>query len=781
MADTTEIMNALTPGVMLHGASYNYRIERVLGQGTFGITYLASVKMIGALGSIDANVYVALKEFFMREINGRENSTVTSGSKEGLYMDYQKKFIREAQNLAKLQHPNIIKVIESFEENNTVYYAMEYMDGGSLDERIAKKHGLTQSEVLEYTRQIGAALSFMHQSGMLHLDVKPSNIMLQKGKAVLIDFGLSKQYDSNGVPESSTRVGGGTPGYAPIEQSNYRDGKGFPVTMDVYALGATMFKMLTGKRPPEASDVLNEGFPTEELERLDIGIQLQNVLIKAMSPLRKDRYQSIEELLKDCDKINSEETDVDVVSASQVNYGTYKKVVIGGDYQQRIIEIPVENPIRMPDSGIYIKFWKNDNKGVSKKVWLNEGICNTVFTYLDGEKVYDEDFCGGISEDVKAYLLKNGFLATEHWEREENTTYIENDFGYEILVEFAYKDGTSFVRRIGHAHKDFHALLLNAVEGLFRTTSLASMVYSLESKKVVNSKIKSSYINRESFDSISTEEEEKEIVIRPDTSKIMVEYCPQSPGWKGAYFVSITPLNISFSDISFDTDKENKYPFSNDQFSKIIADIQKGHFKVRKTEVPFDQGEYSESPESLTLSLFTGEERYAKYWIKSISRNNYGNLIGDISALNDYIQMIVPGLKKYLEEENVYPPERKEPPAVRYNWGASLTIFFLGIIFILGAESYWSIVYYELDRDGTNLVFVYGMLSILAGAYLWEQRNKLLSKWWKLIRNAVFILFVGNTLMLGCWNVSLTFAYLVLSCGLLSITSFMFLFNRNEL
>lgn len=115
---------SLQTGFLLKGNSYNYKIERVLGQGSFGITYLASVKMEGALGSIDVNIKVAIKEFFMRDINGRSDATVTSGSKSGIYDDYRRKFAREALNLSKLQHPNIIKVIEAFEANNTIYYVM---------------------------------------------------------------------------------------------------------------------------------------------------------------------------------------------------------------------------------------------------------------------------------------------------------------------------------------------------------------------------------------------------------------------------------------------------------------------------------------------------------------------------------------------------------------------------------------------------------------------------------------------------------------------------------
>ena len=255
--------------------------------------------MTGALGTIDANIKVAIKEFFMRDINGRSDATVTSGSKGGIYDEYKRKFTREALNLSKLQHPNIIKVIESFEANNTMYYVMEYIGGGSLDDYIAKNNGLKEDEAIRIIKQIGTALSFMHDNKMLHLDLKPSNIMMKEsGEVVLIDFGLSKQYDEKGEPESSTKVGAGTPGYAPIEQANYREGKGFPVTMDVYALGATMFKMLTGIRPPEASDILNDGFPLYELQEHQVSERTSASIAKAMAPTKKDRYNSVENFIK---------------------------------------------------------------------------------------------------------------------------------------------------------------------------------------------------------------------------------------------------------------------------------------------------------------------------------------------------------------------------------------------------------------------------------------------------------------------------------------------------
>ncbi|MCD8285560.1 MAG: serine/threonine protein kinase, partial [Prevotellaceae bacterium] len=290
------IIKGLPQGAVLQGKSYQYKIVRALGQGSFGITYLATMRVPGALGELDLNV--AVKEFFMRDINGRTGTSVTSGSENGLFVDYRKKFVREARNLSRLRHPNIVKVLEAFETNGTVYYAMDYISGGSLDDHIAQRGRLQEEECVKYAREICSALGFMHKNGMLHLDLKPLNIMLRDGHAVLIDFGLSKQYDENGEPESSTMVGKGTKGYAPLEQSDYQEGQGFPVTMDIYALGGTMFKMLSGQRPPDASHILNQGFPTGELQGKGVSQWLIELVKKCMAPMMVDRPQSAAEVLE---------------------------------------------------------------------------------------------------------------------------------------------------------------------------------------------------------------------------------------------------------------------------------------------------------------------------------------------------------------------------------------------------------------------------------------------------------------------------------------------------
>ena len=288
----------LQPGTTLQGGKY--RIERVLGQGSFGITYLATteVEMTGQLGSMHVSVNVAIKEFFMSDLNSRgEDGSTVVGSNSALVVDYRRKFRREAENLGHLNHPNIVKVLEVFDENNTTYYAMEYIDGESLDDHIKQCGHLDDEEVRTVMHDLCSALSYMHQQGMLHLDLKPKNIMRSKRQnhIFIIDFGLSKQYTSDGEPESSTTIGLGTPGYAPIEQANYKQDGTMPATIDIYALGATLYKMLTGKTPPHASDVHNDGLPPRPNHAPE---DLWQVVESCMQSRRLDRPQSMDEVMK---------------------------------------------------------------------------------------------------------------------------------------------------------------------------------------------------------------------------------------------------------------------------------------------------------------------------------------------------------------------------------------------------------------------------------------------------------------------------------------------------
>lgn len=294
----------LQPGTVIHGTHNDYRIERVLGQGSFGITYVANVRLKGRLGAIESTATVAIKEFFLRDVSSRNGLRVFSVSDSTLCSDYRRDFLREAQNLSRLDNDHIVKVLETIEENDTVYYVMEYLSGGNLDQHILSHGKLSCREALDIAIQIGEALKCMHAQHMLHLDLKPLNVMRgEDGHIVLIDFGLSKCFGADGQPESSTRIGQGTTGYAPIEQHSFKKADGFMPTLDIYALGATLFKMLTGSVPPEASVVLNEGLPVDELSSAGVPPAIIALVERAMQPLRRMRHQTVGEFIDEAQRL----------------------------------------------------------------------------------------------------------------------------------------------------------------------------------------------------------------------------------------------------------------------------------------------------------------------------------------------------------------------------------------------------------------------------------------------------------------------------------------------
>ena len=267
-----------------------YRIIDVLGQGGFGITYLAL--------QVKLNRKVAIKEFFMKEhCNRDENSSFVSvpsvGSRE-LVERFKQKFLKEAGLIASFDNANIIRIHDVFEENGTAYYVMEYLEGKSLKALVDESGALPEDVAVKYIRQVAGALKEVHENNLLHLDVKPANIMLdKKGNAVLIDFGISKHYDEAGHQTSSAGVGI-SEGYAPIEQYEAGALKTFTPVTDIYALGATLFFLLTGARPPKASYINDEGLPPMP-EALSVTVR--KAVESAMQPRRKDRPQSVEEFL----------------------------------------------------------------------------------------------------------------------------------------------------------------------------------------------------------------------------------------------------------------------------------------------------------------------------------------------------------------------------------------------------------------------------------------------------------------------------------------------------
>ena len=294
--------NCLKPGALLRHDTY--RIERILGQGGFGITYLA----------IDLSLerYVAIKEFFPKDYCDREESTshiiVGTSSNVDLVTRLKAKFLKEARNIAKFDHPGIIKIHTAFEENNTAYYVMDYIEGSNLNDIVKSSGALSESKAVNYITQVGNALDYIHKHNVNHLDIKPANIMIRKSddRPILIDFGLSKQYDSEGNQTSTTPTGI-SHGYAPMEQYKVGGVSEFSPQTDVYSLAATLYYLISGKIPPHATDLIEESisFPT------GFPMNLRNAISKAMSSARKNRYERVSTFTRDIIPIEeNEETQV---------------------------------------------------------------------------------------------------------------------------------------------------------------------------------------------------------------------------------------------------------------------------------------------------------------------------------------------------------------------------------------------------------------------------------------------------------------------------------------
>lgn len=277
----------LPPRTILHG---KYILGKVLGQGGFGITYLAM--------DIDLGIKLAIKEFFPREFASRSGGefsvSVFSGSARTYFEEGLNKFLEEAKTLARLEgHPNIVSVRDFFRENGTAYLVMNFLDGSTL-----KEYLLTRSSRLDFQAAmqiilpVMEALKEIHRHGILHRDISPENIFItEKGLVKILDFGAARQVIGEHSKSLSIIL---KPGYAPEEQYRSKGRQG-PWT-DIYALSATIYRMLCGETPPEALDRINGEVL---LPPSALGVQIPSAceaaLLKGLEVRGENRFQNVAE------------------------------------------------------------------------------------------------------------------------------------------------------------------------------------------------------------------------------------------------------------------------------------------------------------------------------------------------------------------------------------------------------------------------------------------------------------------------------------------------------
>ena len=411
----------LTENTLLQGGKY--RISCQLGQGGFGITYLAIQT------ALDRKV--AVKEFFMPNCCSRDGDTtiVTMGNNNtyGIAEQYKRKFIKEAKTIASLDNPHIIRIHDVFEENGTAYYVMEYLEGGDLKSRVHAQ-GLPEDEALQIIRQIGEALNYIHRRNILHLDIKPSNILFREDEtAVLIDFGISKHYDEKDGNETSSTPIGISDGYAPLEQYDTEGISAFSPATDIYSLGATLYYLLSGNRPPNASSILNNGLPTLTDSTSQ---RTADAINKAMSVRKNDRPQSVSEFLSLLNETQDTGNNNDIITQDAID-----KINHFWDKNEDVIKNGLKEVLNNLDN----KRKKRQNINILKKVFfLFSLVCIIValsfgIKYMlvkEGEVQQIEVTTDDSDYDIVAYLPKDLTTAP-------NGVYAVNKDGKGVPIEFA--------------------------------------------------------------------------------------------------------------------------------------------------------------------------------------------------------------------------------------------------------------------------------------------------------------------------------------------------------
>jgi serine/threonine-protein kinase len=305
----------LKQGHCLHNDKY--RLLNALGEGGFSLTYRGAWKteVQGNLGKVPTYIPVCIKEYFFKDHCFRNPQTcfVETNSETGkeIFDKNKEKIIKEAQILSEIHHPNVVKVLEVFKQNNTVYIVMEFISGHSLKHEVEQNGVFTEEKLKKIIYVIGQALDYIHEKNILHLDIKPSNILMDNNNNPrLIDFGISKKYDLSKDQETSTTLLAASKGYASIEQYDSEGIQAFSPRPDIYSLGATMYYLLTGQVPTESILRSTKGLQNPRDLNPAISDNTEKVILKAMALNASDRYESVMDLLLDfgfdpaCDTID---------------------------------------------------------------------------------------------------------------------------------------------------------------------------------------------------------------------------------------------------------------------------------------------------------------------------------------------------------------------------------------------------------------------------------------------------------------------------------------------
>lgn len=437
MIEESQIYQELQPDFSLCDGKYT--IEKKIGEGGFGITYKAVQRGL--------NRNVCIKEYFPAGKCYRNTHTRTvyaQGTSEEVYEKYRLSFVREAKVLAGLHHPNIVEIIDVFDENNTSYMVMTYIEGKSLQSIVEARGKLPYPETVNYIAQITNAVGYIHEHHILHRDIKPDNIMITADyKAILIDFGSAREFEQDKTQIHTSML---THGYAPTEQYTANSRKGSYT--DIYAIGATMYFVLTGQVPTEAAARLTEPMAAPKDLSPDIPDEANRTILKAMQLKAENRHQTIQEFMDDLRNIKPSTLVDETIGGSGDSSSTKKWrtiLIIAGIVIIALVCFLIFRPKKVITVGNHKKEYKTyDFTGMKAYPMIKvEGG-----TFVMGSSESDEDDCPPHNVTVSDFYIGQFEVSQKLWESimgNNPSTHKRDSLPVENV---SYKDVQLFIKKL---------------------------------------------------------------------------------------------------------------------------------------------------------------------------------------------------------------------------------------------------------------------------------------------------------------------------------------------
>jgi serine/threonine protein kinase len=347
---------------------------QVISCSGFDITYKATQSGL--------NRTLCIKEYFLADKCVRDMQTknlLVQGTNEDIFEKYRQKFLEEATLLARVKHPNIIDVIDAFNENNSSYIVMPFIEGQTLQHLVEIKGVLDIPTVINYFVQLAATIDYIHKKYILHRDIKPDNIIITPdNRIILTDFSIAREFVHDKTQSQTVML---THGYAPPEQYSKISRK--DSYTDVYAIGATMYFTLTGQSPMDAATRTVENMPAPITINPKISPAINNVILKAMSLKTEDRYQYAED---------------------------FKAALIQAANQEPTEILPQQTAKNLTD------IWNSLLHDKNLKVNLqNIMATNATQIYNEGD-IYKGQTKDGVRHGLGAYLWKEGYFYFGEWD-----------------------------------------------------------------------------------------------------------------------------------------------------------------------------------------------------------------------------------------------------------------------------------------------------------------------------------------------------------------------------